>query len=81
MEGAAMTWTLKSGRILKDVGPSTELRPYGKRGAYVDSFAEGGCDCCAAIEYLTGPLTPAERREIADAVIAAWNRWAETGEP
>lgn len=27
------------------------------------------------------PLTDDERREIADAVIAAWNRWAEVGEP
>jgi hypothetical protein len=33
------------------------------------------------VEYLEMPLTPDERREIADAVIAAWNRWAETGKP
>lgn len=27
------------------------------------------------------PLTDEERREIADAVIKAWNRWAESGQP
>lgn len=26
-------------------------------------------------------LTPEERREIADAMIAIWNAWAKTGEP
>lgn len=34
-----------------------------------------------SIAGLDSPLTPSERREIADAVIACWQRWAETGEP
>ncbi len=73
-----MTWTLKSGREMPGDDACTHwLQPGGAQR----QVWSGGCSCCGEDMSKPETLTPDERREIADAVIAAWNRWAETGEP
>jgi hypothetical protein len=69
-----MTWTLKSGLEMDDVEPEL-IAPRPRGGLRFMPY--GFCD---ALTPKT-PFTPEERREIADAAIAGWNRWAETGTP
>lgn len=61
---------LKSGRELPD---ADELTTYG------DNYLAYGYDGCVEEISRSNPLTTDEKREIADAVIAHWERWARAG--
>jgi hypothetical protein len=72
-----MTWKLKSGRVLFfEVGTDTALVPYPH-----EKLVWACVDILEPMTEKNAPaFTPAERREIADAVKAAWDAWAERGE-
>lgn len=71
-----MTWTLRSGRVLT-VSPDD--------AGFLDRESNGGLSLdgepvCIRRKWYAAKFTPSERREIAAAVKACWDRWAETGE-
>lgn len=68
-----MTWTLKSGRVMPSYAKPQSLIIGAIGGS---DLRTTGCGCC---EGSVNEITPDERREIADAVKACWDRWAETG--
>lgn len=71
-----MTWTLKSGRELDVSARELSLDPDGAvRYGYDERVLDDEGERIAMV------VTEAERREIAEAVKACWDRWAETGEP
>lgn len=67
------TLVLKTGKKIGGGSPASLFLPY-PNGQLRDAWE-------AVPLTGRGELTPEERREIADSVIACWNRWAETGTP
>lgn len=75
-------WTLKSGRTIHlafegivSFEPCDGMRPQHKEGeVWIGATPDFG-------DPLYGPpLTPDERTEVAERMIAVWKRWAERGE-
>jgi hypothetical protein len=69
------TWTLKSGRRIRQRADDLTLMPNGRLAYGYDGYAS------LEPEVYDEPLTKEERLEVAAEVKACWDRWAETGEP
>jgi hypothetical protein len=76
--------TLSSGRIFYSFCGRLHPEPGGRLTYGHDGKVREVAELDTPVDELCedqSPLTSVERREIADAQIARWNRWAETGSP
>lgn len=74
------TITLKSGRSISAYRSVLGLDITGERRDLHDGW-DGTVDFADSASEESTPLTPDERRELADRMIARWNEWAIQGQP
>jgi hypothetical protein len=74
-------WVLRSGRVIIWETPERIAGSVYLDGdvPVIDVVGDDTPPVTTEPSIATSPLAPDERREFADAVIAGWNRWAETG--